>query len=220
VNRTSRDTTTLSRLGNVAVVLRDGKMFEAALDVVADAGASPEARIFASRVLVLGLQPNLYMTYEQISVGRCYGQIRGSHATKTRGGAAIPAELIARAREIGRRVHRDSTASQPVRRAAGCVALHDAAPFREPVDDPGYVIVVRDLTLTYICGNQFRIHNPFDFEWTVRLEVEGTRSGGNVVVPPEGDRIVTADRAGTMRLQDVYGELIATARNEARPCAP
>lgn len=219
-SRTSRDLATLSRLGNVAVVLRDGVMFEAAIDVMKDADASLEARVFAARVLVLGLQPHLYMTYQQISKGNCYGEIRGSHATEARGGAPIRVELAERAREAGRGVHADSTAPHEVRLAARCAALHELALFREPTDDPGYVIVVQDLTVTYVCGNRFRVHNPYLVDMKIMYGLERTRNLDSTVIPSESDRILDSGGEGTFQIRDEDGEFIAEAKNENRACTP
>lgn len=219
-NRASRDMAVLSRLGDVAVVLRDGAMFEAATSILEDAGASPEARVFASRVLVLGLQPHLYVTYPQLAEGDCYGAFRGGDATPTRGGAPISSGLVERARDAGRRVSGDSATPAIVRSAARCVAIHDAAPFREPEDGPESTVVMRGITLGYVCGNTFRVHNPYLVEMTIQYGVERGGTMRSAVVPAEGERTLTADRAGTLAIRYEDGEPITSARNEGRACTP
>ena len=219
-SRTSRDVSMLSRLGDVAVVLRDGNMFGAATDVLADASASPEARVFAARVLVLGLQPQLYMTYPQLAEGNCYGTFRGGDATPMRGGAPIGPELIDRARSVGARVQSDSAAPPPVRRAAGCVSAHNAAPFRDLSGEPESVVVMQNLTVMYLCGNTFRVHNPYLVDMPIQYGVERSRQAAMIVVPAESDEVLKSTEAGTLQIRYEDGELIASARNDGRACTP
>lgn len=219
-NRTSRDFATHARLGNVAVVLRDAAMFEAALDVLADAGATSEARVFAARILTLGLQPHLYMTYEQIAEGNCYGEIRGPHATKARGGAPIRTELAALARASALRVHADSTAPREVRMAARCASIHELAPFSENLDEPEEIIVVQDLSVVYLCGNRFRVRNPYTVDMKIQYGVERARDLTSIIIPSNSDRVFESGREGTFRILDEDGEFIAEAKNEGRTCTP
>jgi hypothetical protein len=219
-NRASRDMATLARLGNVAVVLRDGAMFAAALEVASDAAASPEARVYASRVLVLGLQPQFYMTYEEISEGGCFGELRGPHATKARGGAPISVNLAERAREAGRRLYADSTAPLAVRLAARCASIHELASFREPLDDPGYIIVVQDLTVTYVCRNRFRVHNPYLVDMKILYGPKQARNLNSTVIPSNSDRILDSGGDGNFEIRDEDGEFIAEAKNAGLACTP
>lgn len=218
-SRASRDLETLGRLSEVSVVLRDGRMFDAALDIIGDAAASPEARVFASRTIILALQPHLYLSYPELADGNCYGRIRGAHATHPRAGTPMPAGFAESSRAISIRVFNDSTAPNSVRRAARCVAIHDAAPFREPATvQPGDEVQVQDLGLAYVCGNTFRVINPYPLEMTVGYRVERSSEKGSTVVPAEGERTITTRHTGRVRLLDEYGVEIAGVANEGRSC--
>jgi len=211
----------LGRLAEVAVVLRDGRIFDAALAIVSDPAASPEARLFASRTIILALQPHLYLSYLELADGNCYGSIRGAHATHARAGAPMPADFAESARAVSVRVFNDSTTPDAVRRAARCISIHDAAPFREPATaKPGQEVHVQDLELAYVCGNTFRVLNPYPVEMTVGYRVERSSEKGSAVVPAEGEQTITTRHTGRVRLVDEDGVEIAVVANERRKCIP
>lgn len=217
--RGSSDMTLLARLHEVAATLRDGAIVETALDVFADQAASPEARIYSARTLVFALQPNLYMTYAQLAAGDCYGSMGGSHTVPVRTGAPLPTQYAARAKGSAAAVFADSTLPLSLRRAGRCVALHDAAPFREADPEaPGYLVVSQDLTIAYVCGNSFRIHNPFAAPATVRYRLDRTSERGTGVVPENGEWIVVTRQMGRVHLLDEDGYEIASADNLGTAC--
>jgi len=218
-HRASRDTAMLSRLGDAAQLLRDGEMFVAALDVLDDAGASPEARISAARTLILGLRPHAQITAAQLTGGNCYGSLPAPHATAARGGNPMPPDFAARARTVSLRVVGDSTVTGPLRVAARCLSIHDAAPFSEPVDAPGYIIVSQRPSIEYLCGNRFRIRNPYPVETDLRYQAEGGGGRGRLMLSARRTRVVSI-RGARVRLIDQNGELMSTATNEGRACSP
>lgn len=64
--RSSRDTGVLDRLTAPADWLRDGSVYGAAYEVLQDRMASPEARVFAIRVLMWAYLPGLELNYSHL----------------------------------------------------------------------------------------------------------------------------------------------------------
>jgi hypothetical protein len=76
-----------------------------------------------------------------------------------------------------------------------------------------------DITLTYMCGNIFRVRNLTGDPLTLTWKVSGTTTTGTVTVQAFSETYFSARVAGTVELS-LNGTLFRTAANEARPCAP
>jgi hypothetical protein len=125
-NKSSSDTALLNRITWPAFELRDGNVFLAAYEVLGDKSATPQARVFAVRTLLLALRPNSYLTYPDLADetgGRqrtCYGS-GGSFHLVVHPGTPLPPDYDVRVREIGARLAADASEPRAVRRAAACL---------------------------------------------------------------------------------------------------
>lgn len=136
--RASRDTASLSRLTAPADWLRDGAVYSAAYDVVSDRTATPEARVFAIRVLLWAALPGMELRYAHLvdtdgdGIPLCGGLGPSLHGRFVRG-APLPAGWEVRGRSLGRALALDTSEAAQVRQAASCLALAIPFPYaREP----------------------------------------------------------------------------------------
>lgn len=137
--RTSRDKGELNRLTAPADWLRDGAVYSAADEVLRDRTASPEARVFAIRVLVWAYLPGLELDYSHLvdadgdGYPTCGGLGPSLHGEIVRG-MPLPAGWEESGRALGRALALDGSEAIPVRQAARCLAL--AIPFPYVRDMP------------------------------------------------------------------------------------
>jgi hypothetical protein len=130
--RASRDTTVLKRVTAPADWLRDGNVYSAASEVLRDRTASPEARVFAIRVLMWAALPGMELDYSHLvdtdadGSRSCGGLGPSLHGEMVRG-MPLPSGWEESGRALGRSVARDPSEPAPVREAARCLAL--AIPF-------------------------------------------------------------------------------------------
>lgn len=127
--RQSEDTAALDLVSTAARDYRDGRIFNAALEIAQDPTASVPARVFAFRVLIHGLAPGSLIRYTDITepsgVGRgCFGFGPHQHQNTTTG-VPLPPDYAARVSNAADAViaSQDNPAS-PLRRAAVCATLH------------------------------------------------------------------------------------------------
>ena len=126
--RTSRDTAALARLTAPADRLRDGDLFTAAFELARDRAASPEARVFAIRVLMWAYLPGMELSYSHLidtngdGIPTCGGIGPSLHGELVRR-TPLPAGWVESGRALGRSLALDSTEVAPVRQAARCLAL-------------------------------------------------------------------------------------------------
>lgn len=127
-SRLSSDTAYLNSLTWPAIRLRDGEIFQAAMQVAADRGASTQARVFAIRTLMWSMYPGGGLDYADLAdlvQGRprsCFGPGPSTHTSVTQG-TALPADFVARAKALAKTLDHDATEALAVRRAAVCLTL-------------------------------------------------------------------------------------------------
>lgn len=122
--RQTRDTTVLDLVSSPGRALRDGTIFEAALEISQDRTASAQARVFAFRVLIQVVAPGNVLRYSELSepsgsVRECVGLGRHLHH-ETIVGVPLPSDFAARIRAAAASVAGDPQAEPQVRHAAGC----------------------------------------------------------------------------------------------------
>ena len=131
--RTATDTTDFAGVLAVGFNVRDGVLFEAALKVAGDPGASPMARVESLVVLVYQLSDSLDMTYADIAkadtVSGCplsWDMDRG----RPMPGAPLPADARALAGAATGAIKNDPRSPVVVRIASDCVseALRGSSP--------------------------------------------------------------------------------------------
>jgi len=127
-SRLSSDTAHLNALTWPAIRLRDGEIFQAAMQIAADRGASTQARVFAIRTLMWSMYPGGGLEYADLAdlvQGRprnCFGHGPSTHTIVTQG-TPLPADYVARAKALARALDHDATETLAVRRAAVCLSL-------------------------------------------------------------------------------------------------
>lgn len=129
--RAETDTARLEWITAHTHVLRDGAIFEAAMAVADDRGASRAARVYAFRTLVWLQRPSVLPAYgDLVRPFDANGQPTttcgfGTNAVgfAPRLGAPLPADAGARIRALGTRVVNDRSEDAAVRSAAVCAAI-------------------------------------------------------------------------------------------------
>lgn len=127
-HRTSRDTAFLNWITLGANSVQDRAMLETGLTVLQDATASPEARVYAARLLYWLLYPSAGAYYGTLvdadGDGRwpCIAFGSSSHLDLIQG-AALPADWREQVHGAASAIARDLTVPTPVREAAVCVSV-------------------------------------------------------------------------------------------------
>lgn len=127
-HRTSADTVFLSWITLPANSLQDGDVFDAAMSVLQDRTATPEARVYANRLLYWLLYPSSGVYYSTLvdvdGDGRnpCVAFGSSSHMVLVQG-SPLPPDWKSRVHAATRRVMQDLSEPGPVRQSAACVAL-------------------------------------------------------------------------------------------------
>jgi hypothetical protein len=130
--RTSQDTGALNRLTAPTDWLRDGNIFSAAVEVLRDRSASPQARVYATRVLMWAFVPGEEIRYGHLvdvdgdGDWTCGGMGPSLHGELVRG-TPLPAGWEAAAQALGRTLALSPDEHVLVRQAATCLAV--AIPF-------------------------------------------------------------------------------------------
>lgn len=127
-HRTSTDTTELYWLTNPANSLQDGRTFQAASAVLADRAASPQARVYAARVLYWLLYPSAGVYYGTLTDTNGDGhwpcvQFGGSSHLELVRGAPLPPNWRDELRRSATTIMRDQSQPAPVRESAICLVL-------------------------------------------------------------------------------------------------
>ena len=127
-NRTSADTALLNAITLPMMNLRDGRVYDMALDVARDKTASVPARMFAIRALVWALEPGGVIEYADLAdewpEGRQRICTRGTplHLILTRG-EPVSANLGEVINKFGEQTESDASEPRPIRRAAFCARI-------------------------------------------------------------------------------------------------
>lgn len=119
----SLDTAALNALTAPTIKLRDGRIFAAALRVAGSKTATPEARAFAVRTLIYAMRPGGGITYAALinPDAGCFGGGPSPHQSITPG-APLPADYVQQVNALGRRLARDTTEPESIRRIGFCAA--------------------------------------------------------------------------------------------------
>jgi hypothetical protein len=207
------DAVYLERLYGAAANIRDPDIFHAAMAVIQDAGASAQARSTAILILVeqhdnrVGLPLNLSLT-EALRSGQC--RLVPFTLSSYRSAAELPSGYL---QQLGKALLDLSTAQGTpdlVAKFANCTrpvmsgAIADAVP-------------ASMISLSYICGNRYRVENQNTESVKVSWGVSGKRTKAAIVVPPKGEKTFTTQQQGPTTLY-YQGEEVQTAANGGKPC--
>ncbi len=219
------DTIELNHLTAPAAVLRDARIFDAGLTVAGDPGATPQARVYAFRTLIAQLNPTRQLRYSDLAgsmtSASCIGQSGSPHDVFFLG-TPLPGDAETRVRTLARAVAADSTQPNPVRHAAACAALYQLVS-KTPSQAYAEVVSNVDISLEYVCGNQFRLRNPFDEPVLLTYEVEGTQENGTLSLParsagtPYSEITFVTTNSGVVKLFE-SGELVQSETNGGLSC--
>jgi hypothetical protein len=186
-------------------------IFEAALTVMQDRGASPEARSTAVLIAVapvdnaLALPLNLSPS-EALRSGQC----RLLPISDAGPRAAVAPGAVARLGKVLYDLSGDPHTPPLLQAFVACVrpvmrdAIADAVP-------------TSLLRLSHLCENNFRVENGSSEGVQVSVQGIGTEDRSDLWVPPKGARTITMEKPGTAALY-YRGKLIQTAENRRREC--
>jgi hypothetical protein len=122
--RNSRDPDALQAVTFPTRDFHDGNLFQTARSIAGDAGASPEARVFAFRTLMWSIEPRLTLRYEDLRAGRgrCIQGVT-LHWEEPWKGTPMPRGHRKQVEELSQTVIAMSSTPTQVRNAAGCALL-------------------------------------------------------------------------------------------------
>lgn len=226
--RDSTATGFLWELTREAASVRHPLMLDAASRIAADRSATERARVMA--VLILqGLHGG------SLSID-LFGGAQGERtiartelftATYPASGCALgmpfsdgesaipntlPADAPSRTAAVLADIQRDPGGSSSLRGLAACVLR--AIRSDESV---GPAVDLRDLVVTYVCDNTFRINNPLPVQLRFTYTVVGTDEEDELWVPAQHEYDFDTEQAGPLQLS-YNGRVIRTVENGKRVC--
>jgi hypothetical protein len=206
-HRMSTDTMLLEQITFFLRTFRDGNVFGTAAAVANDQNASPQARVFAFRVLHWALVPSLILQYGDLASPEllCF-RVPSAILEGIRRGSAMPSNYVNTIKGVTQTVLADSAADPRVRSAARCVRSWENRPLITDENDPRWAVPAAPvnpytITLSYVCGNQFRVRNTAPYGVTVTYRVVETPETGSVVVPAKDPVLGHADAFFTTQIQ-------------------
>ncbi len=206
-----RDTVALQRAEAALRRIKDAEVLSAAAAVATSASASYEARAVALRTLAVQHRADVSFVvplFLDESSRRCrtFSVVRETIAE----GNALPSDYVQRIFDAANEVVVEIAAPSELRLLAQCVrgVVQSALP---RVPEPGTI------TVTHVCGQQFRVANNNSFGVVLRYELLGTDVTGSVGVGPSSVRRINVELLATLRVFS-DGVTIATVEPSGTPC--
>jgi hypothetical protein len=229
-HRLSTDTILLDRITVLLRTFRDGNAFSTAADVASDQGASPQARVFAFRVLHWTLAPVRILRYGDLASpdsGCLEAPSQVMHGIRR--GSPMPSNYVGMIKAITQNVLANPGEDVRVRSAAECVRSSENAPLISDDNDPQWAVPVAPvapstITLSYVCGNQFRLRSTAPYAITVTYRVFETPETGPLVVAAKdavvgyADVFFTTQNQGTVVIR-MMEQLVDQKANGNIPCS-
>lgn len=119
-SRFATDTARLRAISDPARYLLDGRIFQTAMHIAADASSSAAARTFALRTLMWALEPRLDLRYEGLIAGNGTCVYGVSFDTPTWAGSPLPGNRRRQVEQVAREIIASPSAPPALRNAAGC----------------------------------------------------------------------------------------------------
>ncbi len=200
----------------VASNIRDPAILGASGTLTENTGATVESRVIGILLLLSqfdnGLGPRLDISFATLltspagancPIGVTYP---GPYASRSQ----LQSDSLRRIVSPMETIKNDPNESQILRDLAACTRnlLTIAVPIR---------VNERNIHLTYICGNRFRVSNSSPESIMVTFDVDQTDKTGDFTVPPNADVVFTARGTGTVRLF-YFGQLVQTKANGGLTC--
>jgi hypothetical protein len=217
--RLETDSLYLARIFGASSSVRNSAVHDAAIALVADQAASPQARVVGALVGLTQFEGNFTVTFRrtwnsvltEAAGAKCPVTARNVDEPYLTA-AALPSDYLARFGTALEAAYRSATAPAVVRDVARCVRelIADSLPIR---------VADSALNLTYICGNRFRVRNSGLEAASVRYDVYQTPDSGALFVNAGQDVFFTTESSGTTRLF-YFDRLIRTKANGNTVCAP
>lgn len=122
--RNSPDVSQLDLFTSPTRSLLDGNLFQLAMRLANDPGASDEARVFAIRTLMWAIEPRLDLRYDGLAAGPGAGRcVKGASLhIDTFDVAPLPGNRRTQLEDLTRSILNARTSSVQLRNAAGCAA--------------------------------------------------------------------------------------------------
>ncbi|MBK6424403.1 MAG: hypothetical protein IPI38_00470 [Gemmatimonadetes bacterium] len=216
------DDTTLNALVEASRYLRDSRVLAAVRPIAASNSYVLRLRLAALQVLVTYLDSSYVAVPGQLdlAISGGAGQLSGEPSFKA---TLTTSPLAANAAdEIGTTLAQLASASSaPVVQAAARF-IRAQLYYRKPAATP---LLPNALTMSYRCGNRFRIRNSGDIRVKVTYAVVGAAESKTfaVAVPAAGqsfkDTYFTTSATGTVQLS-YNGTVVQTKANEGTVCGP
>jgi hypothetical protein len=109
-----------------------------------------------------------------------------------------------------RRILGEATVAESTRRLAACIVRNLEAQTDKGPD-------VTQITISYVCGHDFVVHNGTGSYVTLDWTIDGSDEAGGLTLPPHSDQRVFVENPGTLRLK-YEDRLIGTASAQMRAC--
>ena len=214
--RTNPEPHRLADLAMYASYVRDPTVLSAAWELMGDPSAPASARNLGL-VLALaqhqhGLAPSEVNSYYRLLTepvdSICYLSV-GTDSRYWVSHELPPDELEQTVMRAGR-VLGDATAAGTTRRLAACIVRNLAVQVNRGPD-------LTQITVAYVCGHDFIVHNRTGSYVTLDWSIEGTDESGGLTVGPHSDQRVFVENPGALRLT-YEDRVVATASAPMRAC--
>jgi hypothetical protein len=216
--RVETDTAYLQALYGTMARLRDSAIFQTALEMMLDPGATNQARGTAILTAVsqhaFRISLPLNQSFGEVVTGMsgtgCRLVSHHVHSGQNRSPSPLPADHVQRFGAAIDRVLDASSTPAVVRDLAGCARRVIGGILAKSVP-------LSSISLEYVCGNRFRVRNR-SREWIqVSWTGVGSAHSQGFVVPPDSSVVHTARWPDSTRLH-YEGKLVQTAPNRGKVC--
>lgn len=205
----------------------DSAAFAAARDVAASSGSTEVARGLALLTLFRYIDRERYPTYARFTsqVRGAMSCAPGSTSDVSKSEIAgdytpLPSTAAAESRAVAVAIQQDAAASPALQSASYCV-LEAWRKVNGLPSNAHWVFTTASMSVTYVCGNRFRIQNqhtlPIALQWQV-----GTLPRKTVLIAPStsqghGERLLDAGLNGTLSVF-LDGDVIFASPNGGSSC--
>jgi hypothetical protein len=205
----------------------DSAAFAAARDVAASGGSTEVARGLALLTLFRYLDRERYPTYARFT-SQVRGVVACAHGSKSDISKSeiagdytpLPSNAASQSRAVAVAIQQEAGASPSLQSASYCV-LEAWRKVNALPSNAHWVFTTANLSVTYVCGNRFRIQNqhtlPIALQWQVDSLPRKTVLIPESTAQGPGERLLEAGLNGAL-LIFLDGEVIITTQNGGSSC--
>lgn len=214
--RSSSDTVYLKALVASASRVRHPNIFGTAREIATHASSTADARMMSLLALFSQFDPayarrnESWATTMSVPMGSACRIDRWTDVFQVDAGA-LPADFLARMATTTETLMLGPTYPVSVRAFATCIrdTIADEYPYRIPTSA---------ITLTYVCGDKFRVNNSGAFSAEVTYKVNNTSEEGDLVTQPGSYTEFVTETSGLVVLW-YMGQPIRERANGGVPCS-